>query len=89
MRTFSAEYEGGWLPAEDFQRLALEAASDPEGVEIQVRNLDHLDCTALQVLCALRRKLIAEGHLFRLSFFSPALESAFHLAGADELLKTG
>jgi len=87
MKTFSAEYEGEWLPAEDFQRLAIEAASDPEGVEIHVKGLEHLDCTALQVLCALSRKLLAEGHILRLAEVTPALASAFALAGAGELLE--
>jgi len=87
MKTFSAAYEGEWLPAEDFQRLAIEAASDPDGVEIHVQGLDHLDCTALQVLCALRRKLLADGRIFRLAALSPTLLSAFALAGAGELLE--
>lgn len=70
-------------PVERHLRTALTTSA--KGVELDLGGVSFCDCSALNVLLALRRRALEEGKVIALRMSAPAVDRVLELTGTREL----
>jgi anti-anti-sigma factor len=80
--------EGDWLPPEELHAAALSAVTAEGNLTVNLRGVDHLDGSTLQILLALARERKRRGGALTLAEASPQLSRWFEYAGERENIST-
>jgi anti-anti-sigma factor len=75
---------GDWLPPEELHAVALAAVGAEGNLTVNLRGVDHLDGSTLQILLALARERKKRGGALTLAEASTQLSRWFEYAGERE-----
>jgi anti-anti-sigma factor len=75
---------GDWMPVEELREAALKVLSEGEDVTLNLKNVDHLDASALQILLTLGMEQKKRGRQLDLINVSPQLRQWFGYSGAGD-----
>jgi ABC-type transporter Mla MlaB component len=88
--TIDVGRSGGWMPAEDLRKAALDALVAGMDLTLDLDGIDHLDASALQILLALDAEQKKRERNLQLTNASPGLRKWFEFAGVvDRFSMTG
>lgn len=79
---FEVERSGDWMPVEELRETALKALGEGKDMTLDLKNLDHLDASALQILLALEMEQKKQGRQLHLANVSAHLRQWFDYSGA-------
>ena len=79
---FEVERSGDWMPVEELRETALKCLGEGKDVTLNLKNLDHLDASALQILLALDMEQKKQGRQLHLANVSAHLRQWFDYSGA-------
>jgi anti-anti-sigma factor len=72
------------MPVEELREAALKVLSEGEDVTLNLKNVDHLDASALQILLTLGMEQKKRGRQLDLINVSPQLRQWFCYSGAGD-----
>jgi anti-anti-sigma factor len=73
---------GDWMPVEELREAALQALGEGKDVTLNLKNVDHLDASALQILLTLGMEQKKCGRRLDLIHVSSHLRQWFDYSGA-------
>ena len=79
---FEVERSGDWMPVEELREAALKVLGEGKDVTLNLKSLDHLDASALQILLALEIEQKKQGRQLHLPNVSAHLRQWFDYSGA-------
>jgi len=79
---FEVERSGDWMPVEELREAALKVLGEGKDVTLNLKSLDHLDASALQILLALEIEQKKQGRQLHLTNVSAHLRQWFDYSGA-------
>ena len=79
---FEVERSGDWMPVEEVREAALKVLDEGKDVTLNLKNIDHLDASALQILLTLGIEQKKRGRQLDLTHVSPPLRQWIEYSGA-------
>ncbi len=81
---FDVERSGDWMPVEELREAALKVVGEGKDVTLNLKSLNHLDASALQILLALELEQKKWGRQLDLINVSSDLRQWFDYSGAAD-----
>jgi anti-anti-sigma factor len=84
LEVIEVEREGDWMPVEELRAAALAVLAENRDLTLDLKHVDHLDASALQILLAFDTEQKARARQLRLKNVSEHLRQWFVFAGVAE-----